>query len=104
MTTSNGDQTTRILADPAFHAAVRKRARFGWGMAILMCVIYFGFILLVAFAPGTLAEPIGDGTLTLGLVVGLIVILSALILTAIYVAKANSAFDHETRSIVERSR
>jgi len=104
VTTSNGDQTARILADPAFHAAVRQRARFGWGMAILMCVIYFGFILLVAFAPGTLAEPIGGGTLTLGLVVGLVVILSALVLTAIYVVRANSAFDRETCSVVERSR
>lgn len=102
--TSNGDQTARLLADPAFHAAVRSRARFAWAMTALMCAIYFGFILLVAFAPQMLAEPVGAGILTLGLVVGLVVILSAFVLTAIYVVRANTAFDRETSALVERSR
>lgn len=104
MSTSNADQTARILADPDYHAAVRGRARFGRSLAALMCVVYFGFIAAVAFAPGKLGAPIDGGFLSVGLVLGLLVILTAFVLTAIYVVRANSAFDRQTRAIVERSR
>ncbi len=102
MTSSNGDRVSRILADPAFQAVVASRARFCWGLAAAMCVVYFGFIALVAFLPGLLGQPAGEGTLTVGLVVGMLVILAAFALTAIYVLRANAMFDAATRSIVER--
>lgn len=108
MTTTDGrpageTRTDRILADPAFHAAVARRARFGWSLAAVMCLVYFGFIVLVAFAPAALGAPFDGATLSLGIVLGLVVIVAAFLLTAVYVARANGTFDRETRAIVERS-
>ena len=64
-----------------------------------MLVIYFGYIFLVAYGKTLLAEKISGGTTSLGIVVGLGVILSAIILTGIYVFAANSRFDAMTRDL-----
>ncbi len=50
-----------------------------------MIVIYFGFILLIAFDPKFLGTPIGSGVMTIGIPVGLFVIVAAFVLTGIYV-------------------
>jgi len=65
-----------------------------------MLVIYFGFVFLVAFAPAVMATPISS-TITLGFLLGLGVIVSAIALTGLYVLRANAAFDTLTRRIVE---
>ena len=65
-----------------------------------MLVIYFGFVFLVAFAPAVMARPISS-TVTLGFLLGLGVIVSAIALTGIYVVRANGNFDKLTRRIVE---
>ncbi len=101
MTTSVDDQDARIWRDPQFQAAMRRRARISWGLAALMCVLYFGFILLVAFAPDTLARSLIGGAMTIGIVAGLFVILSAFVLTLIYVAQANGPFDRAMQHIRE---
>ena len=64
-----------------------------------MLVIYFGFILLVAFAKPLLAMKIGGGVTSLGILLGLGVIISAFVLTGIYVYRANSYFDQHTRNL-----
>ena len=68
-----------------------------------MLVIYYGFILLVAFAPRLMAIPV-IGQVTLGFPLGLGVILSAIVLTGIYVWRANGEFDSLTRQVVESAR
>ena len=54
---------------------------------------YYSFILLIAFSPETLGQPIGDGVMTVGIPVGISIILLCIILTGIYVKRANSEFD-----------
>lgn len=93
----------RIERDPEFHALTQRRARLAWGLSAAMAAIYFGFILLVAFAPGFLATPIGGGTMTVGIPLGVGVILSAFVLTGVYVRRANTEFDTQTQRIVERA-
>jgi uncharacterized membrane protein (DUF485 family) len=83
----------RIVEDPAYAELHRKRTRLAWALTLAMLVIYYGFILLIAFSPKTLAIRIGDGATTLGFPLGAAVIVSAVILTGIYVWKANSEFD-----------
>ena len=67
-------------------------------------VLYFGFILLVAFAPKFLGTPIGSGVMTIGIPIGLFVIVSAFVLTGLYVRKANSEYDALVRRIVEEAK
>ena len=89
----------QVLRSPRFQELVRERTRFAWTLSIVMLVIYFGFILLVAFAKPLLATKIGDGVTSLGIILGLGVILSAFVLTGIYVQRANSRFDELTRHL-----
>ena len=89
----------QLLRSPRFQELVRQRTRFAWTLSIVMLVIYFGFILLVAFAKPLLATKIGDGVTSLGIILGLGVILSAFVLTGIYVQRANSRFDEMTRHL-----
>ena len=91
----------RILGNPKFQELVRTRSGFAWTLAAVMLVIYLGFILLVAFAPGLMAAKIGGGVTSLGIVLGLVVIVSAFLLTGIYVQRANSRFDDLTRDLTK---
>ena len=90
---------TRVLQSPRFQDLVRQRAKFAWILSIAMLVIYFGFILLVAFAKPLLATKIGGGVTSLGILLGLGVIVAAFVLTGIYVQRANSRFDALTRDL-----
>lgn len=85
--------TDRIAADPRYAELIRRRSRFGWAMAAIMFAAYIGFILLVAFAKPLLATPIGDGVTTIGVPVGLGLIVAAIALTGLYVLRANRRFD-----------
>ena len=89
----------QLLRSPRFQELVRQRTRFAWTLSIAMLVIYFGFILLVAFAKPLLATKVGDGVTSLGIILGLGVIVSAFVLTGIYVQRANSRFDELTRRL-----
>ena len=92
--------TAPIRAHPAFLPLVQKRRALAILLTILMLAIYFGFILVVAFAPGIMASPVYR-TITWGFPLGLGVIVSAIILTGLYVLRANAEFDALTRRIVE---
>lgn len=94
----------KVKRDPEFHALVRRRSRYAWTLSGLMAAFYFGFILVVAFAPKLLGTPVGGGVTTIGIPVGLGVILAAFVLTGLYVRRANTEFDAMTRTIVERAR
>lgn len=81
-----------------------RRSRLAWTLTVLMLIIYFGFILLVAFGKDILGAPlVAGGVTTLGIPVGVGVIVSAFVLTAIYVGRANSTFDAMTARIAERA-
>jgi uncharacterized membrane protein (DUF485 family) len=83
-----------IRRNPKFQELVQQRNRLARNLTIAILVIYFGFVLLVAFAKGFLGTPLGADTVTtIGIPVGLFVIVSAFVLTGIYVAKANTTFD-----------
>jgi uncharacterized membrane protein (DUF485 family) len=95
------DIFARVSKDARFQELVAKRSRFAWILSAAMLAIYFGFIFIIAFAPKSLGMPLGAGVTTLGIPLGLFVIVSAFVLTGIYVRRANSEFDALTRDIVE---
>ena len=95
------DKTEAMMANPRFQALVKARATLGWVLTVAMLVIYYGFILLIAFDKGTLGTVVMGSVTSLGLVIGLGVLISAFVLVAIYVAVANSKFDRMTRELRE---
>jgi uncharacterized membrane protein (DUF485 family) len=90
----------RVLDDPTFRDLVRERSGFAWSLLVAMLFIYYGFILLVAFAKPFLATKIGGGVTSVGIVLGLAVIVSACVLTGLYVQRANGRFDELTRKLI----
>ena len=90
----------RIRANPRFIELERKRKRFAWTLTIIMLAIYYGFLALVAFVPNWIGAPF-IGSVTIGFPVGIAVILSAIILTGVYVVRANGEFDRMSHQIVE---
>lgn len=99
-----GSALERVKADPQFHELVRRRTTFAWLLSLLMVLIYFGFVLTVAYNKELLGRSLFGGITTVGIPVGLGVIVSAFVLTGIYVARANSAFDDLTKRIVEKAK
>ena len=106
------EQTAQHLAsvdhirnNPKFAELVRKRTKFAWTLSIIVLVMYFGFIGVIAFDKSLLGIPLGAGiTTTIGFPIGVVVILAAIILTGIYVYRANGEFDEINRQIIEESR
>lgn len=98
---SNEDaaQAERIAADPRYEALVRRRSRFTWTLTAIMLIVFFGYILLIAFDKALLATPIGGGTTTLGIPIGIGVILAGIVLTGVYVRRANRDFDKAVDAI-----
>src|ERR1700751_6336543 len=90
-----------IQRDPNYKELVRRRSSLGWILSLIMLIIYFGFILLVAYAPKFLGTPLGTGVTTIGIPIGLFVIVLAFVLTGIYVRQANYSYDVLIRRIVE---
>ena len=83
-----------------FKGLVRKKWSVSLSMTALMLVIYFGFILVLAFNQGFLAQKIGEH-MTLGIPIGLGVILSACVLTGLYVRWANTSYDRSVKDIID---
>jgi uncharacterized membrane protein (DUF485 family) len=92
-----------VRKNPKFAELVARRNSLALTLTIAMLVVYFGFILLVAFDKGFLATPIGSGLMTWGVPIGLGTIVAAFVLTGYYVNRANAVFDGLTREIVEET-
>ncbi len=97
----NTDLTARILSDPKYQELKTKRSRFGWWLTLAMMVVYYGFILLVAFNKPFLSQRLGDGVMTMGIPIGFGVIVFTVAITAYYVQRANSEFDTLTDAITK---
>ena len=95
------DLTTRVLRDPRYQELKSRRSRFGWWLALSMMVVYYGFILLVAFNKPFLATRLGEGVTTIGMPIGLGIILFTIAITAIYVRRANREYDALTEQVVK---
>lgn len=83
----------RIAADPNYQLLKSSRSRFGWILTIAMLVVYYGYVMLIAFDKEALATRIGDGVMTWGIPLGFGVIIFTIVVTGIYVRRANSEFD-----------
>ena len=89
----------KISANPDYQRLKNTRSRFGWTLTIAMLVVYYGYILLIAFDKELLATRIGDGVMTWGIPIGFGVILFTIFITGVYVRRANREFDALTEQV-----
>jgi uncharacterized membrane protein (DUF485 family) len=77
---------------------VQQRWRIAIALTAAMIVLYFGFILLIAYNKPLLATRIAPG-LSLGILLGALVIVVSWLLTWVYVRWANAHYDRELREL-----
>ena len=86
------DRETRL------RALARRRTRFAGLLTAAMMVVYFGFILLIAFDRELLGTLVVPG-LSLGILLGALVIVFSWLLTWVYVRWANEHYDRELHEL-----
>lgn len=98
----NKELVDKIKNNPDYQELVSKRSGFAIKLSISMLVVYFTFILTIAFSPATLGVPLSaDSVTTVGIPVGIAIIIFAFILTGIYTKRANGEFDDLSNKIKE---
>lgn len=90
-----------MIHDAEVEALARMQGRVGAAMTTAIVVVYFGFVLLVAFFKPLLARPLVPG-LSLGILIGALVIVFAWLLTGLYVRWANRVYDAEVARLRAR--
>jgi uncharacterized membrane protein (DUF485 family) len=95
------DLALRISQHPKYVELKRKRTSFGWWLTLAMMVVYYGFILLVAFNKPFLSQRLGEGVMTVGIPIGFGVIVFTVLITAFYVNRANREFDDLANDIAK---
>jgi uncharacterized membrane protein (DUF485 family) len=94
----------RIRNSAEFQELEARRTSFAWTLTFVMLAIYYAFIFSVAFLPDLMATTIGGTVVTIGFPFGLFVMVAAVVLTGLYVWKANTEYDDMTRQIVANVR
>jgi uncharacterized membrane protein (DUF485 family) len=91
----------KIQETEEFKKFVTKKWTVSLVLTSMMLLAYFGFILTIAFSKEILATKISKG-LTLGLPVGLGIIVLAWLLTGIYVRWANKYYDNKVEELKKK--
>ena len=97
----NDEIAARVEANPKYHRLLHVRRSFSIVMTVLVMLVYYGYIALIAFNKPFLAQPIGAGVTTLGIPIGMGVIIFTIVITGIYVRRANDEFDRLTKEIMQ---
>lgn len=86
-----------------YKTLIATRSKNKWFLATLMLIVYYGFVLVIAFWPDLFAYKIGIGHTSLGIATGLGVILFSFVITGIYVRLANNVLDPLTKKLQEKA-
>ncbi len=95
------DIYAHIRNNPKFDELVSKRQRFALVLSVIVLVLFYGFILQVAFFPEMIGWSIGGGKLTYGVVAGFSLFVFFVLLTWLYVQRANTEFDRLNEALIE---
>ncbi|AEF87675.1 hypothetical protein DR66_5615 [Delftia acidovorans] len=91
----------KIQRHPKYQELRSRRNRLGLFLTLLMLVVYYGYIALIAFDKSFLAQPIGAGVTSLGIPIAMGVIVFSVIITGLYVRRANGEYDKLTQDILK---
>jgi uncharacterized membrane protein (DUF485 family) len=94
-------QVLKIQSHPGYRELRRRRNSLGITLTLLMLLVYYGYIALIAFDKALLSRPIGAGVTTLGVPLGMAVIVFTIVITAVYVRRANREFDALNEAILK---
>jgi len=95
----------RIRSNPKFSELVERRGRLARWLAAIIFLVFYVFVLAVAFAPDFISvRPFAGSNITVGILAGLFQFVFFWILAWVYVRRANGEFDDLTDEIVSATR
>ena len=94
-----------IFRSKDFKSLIKRKSFISWLLSAVTLLTYFFFILLVAFFPEVLGLRISDESIiTIGIPIGVSIILLAFISTGIYVFIANKEFEQTEKKILKKNK
>ncbi|RXK11476.1 hypothetical protein CP965_13625 [Halarcobacter mediterraneus] len=92
----------RIENNPKYEELISKRNSFSIKLGIFVLVMFYAYILTIAFNKEILATKISEGMLTtIAFPIALAILVISFITTVIYVKRANGEFEDITNEIKE---
>lgn len=91
-----------IIKSEEFQNLIKKRNRISLIFMSLIAIIYFSFIMTIAFNKSLFYNNIGDTIITIGIPIGVLIIFSTVLLTLIYSSLISSKQDKERKLILKR--
>jgi uncharacterized membrane protein (DUF485 family) len=95
------DLVQKVQSNPTYQELKAKRSAFGWVLTIIMLAAYYGYIGIIAFDKELFGQKVGEGVTTLGIPVGVGLIFFTVIITGLYVRRANTEFDEMTAKLLK---
>ncbi|RXJ90320.1 hypothetical protein CRV01_03945 [Arcobacter sp. CECT 8983] len=83
----------RIENNPKYDELVSKKNSLGIKLGIFVLVMFYAYILTIAFNKEILATKIGDGVTTIAFPIALAILIISFLTTLVYVKKANGEFE-----------
>lgn len=95
------EKATPQSAKLRFQKFVSFRNKFSIALASVILVVYYAFVASVGFFPDVLGYRLGPSSITLGILIGVFIIVLSIISTGIYTLFANKYFDKEQAEVLE---
>ncbi|RXJ86011.1 DUF485 domain-containing protein [Arcobacter sp. CECT 8985] len=97
----NDELVQQIKANPKYQELVKKRTGFALKLGIFVLVMFYAYILTIAFDPSVMATKTGDGVMTIAFPIAAAIIVISFITTLIYVRRANTEFEDLNNQVKE---
>lgn len=94
----------RVAADQRYIDLVERRSRLGWLLSAIIFFAFVGYLLLIAFDKAALGASLAGGVTSIGIPIGLGLILLAIGLTGVYVSHANRHHDAQMAALLDEHR
>lgn len=96
------DTINKIVRSEKYQLLVRTRSRFALKLSGLVLVIYYSFMMVVAFKPALLKAPVSDtSVISIGFPIAVLMFVLFWLLTGWYVHRSNTQYDQMSRDVIE---
>ncbi|MFA9375076.1 MAG: DUF485 domain-containing protein [Poseidonibacter sp.] len=95
----NNELVERIESNPKYQELISKRKSFSIKLGVFVLVMFYAYILTIAFNKEILATKIGDGLTTVAFPIALAILIISFLTTLVYVRRANGEFEDLTNEI-----
>jgi len=92
---------SRVLDHPEFKKMEQEKNRMRWFFSFLVFAVYVTYITYIGMNPDFFGRPLFEGSVvTIGIYAGIFIIVFSVVLTGVYVRKANRKFDEVTKKVI----